>query len=303
MRDKILDIVADYPTVKNIIVHTGSCDIVKQQSEVLKRDFIDLLNTVSSVKAEVFISGPLPPVRGGDEGFSRLFALNQWLSTACTDHAVHFINNFYLFWECRHLFKAHGVCLNKSGVKLFTSNLFFSLRHPSVPTAKDKRQEESKQEITTQHRHGDLAGRIPLPSDNQKEESPTSSSGTASDLPLSPPFRDDLPLSPPFQDEESLPPFPAPTSTRQTQRWSLSSLTLSPSSPHLEFTDHMKALVIAGTKHTPCPTPRSRAPAPPPKLSPSPQPVLTQLAKLKSPVPPPRLQNHPLSPLPDKGNN
>ncbi|KAK9521502.1 hypothetical protein VZT92_021299 [Zoarces viviparus] len=298
MRDKILDIVADYPTVKNIIVHTGSCDIVKQQSEVLKRDFIDLLNTVSSVKAEVFISGPLPPVRGGDEGFSRLFALNQWLSTACTDHAVHFINNFYLFWERRHLFNAHGVCLNKSGVKLFTSNLFFSLRHPSVPTAKDKRQEESKQEITTQHRHGDLAGRILLPSDNQKEESPTSSSGTASDLPLSPPFR----------DEESLPPFPAPTSTPQTQRWSLSSLTLSPSSPHLEFTDHMKALVIAGTKHTPCPTPRRRAPAPPPKLSPSPQPVLTQSAKLKSPVrppppSPPRLHNHPLSPLPDKGNN
>ena len=36
MREKILDIVADHPTVKNIVVHTGSCDTVKQQSDLLK---------------------------------------------------------------------------------------------------------------------------------------------------------------------------------------------------------------------------------------------------------------------------
>uniref|UniRef100_A0A3Q2VHG3 Uncharacterized protein n=1 Tax=Haplochromis burtoni TaxID=8153 RepID=A0A3Q2VHG3_HAPBU len=80
----------------------------------------------------VFISGPVPPVRGGDERFSRLFALNKWLISACTDHSVHFINNCNIFWECWHLFKANVLNFNKSGVKLFTSNLFYSICHPSV---------------------------------------------------------------------------------------------------------------------------------------------------------------------------
>lgn len=80
------------------------CDIITQESEVLKQDFIDLLNTVSCVNAEVFISGPLPLVRRGDERFSRLFALNNWLSTTCIDRSIHFIYKFYLFWERGHFF-------------------------------------------------------------------------------------------------------------------------------------------------------------------------------------------------------
>uniref|UniRef100_A0AAZ1XBF5 Uncharacterized protein n=1 Tax=Oreochromis aureus TaxID=47969 RepID=A0AAZ1XBF5_OREAU len=85
--------------VKDVQRMCGSNDVSKQQSEVLKRDFTGLLNTVNSLNAAVFISGPVPPVRGGDERFSRLFALNKWLISACTDHSVHFINNFNIFWE------------------------------------------------------------------------------------------------------------------------------------------------------------------------------------------------------------
>lgn len=36
----------------------GHRDVVKQHSEMLKQDFIDLLNTVSALNADVFISGP-----------------------------------------------------------------------------------------------------------------------------------------------------------------------------------------------------------------------------------------------------
>lgn len=48
MTERILRIMAAHPTVKTIMVHIGTNDVVKQQSEVLKQDFIDLLNTVSS---------------------------------------------------------------------------------------------------------------------------------------------------------------------------------------------------------------------------------------------------------------
>ena len=34
--------------VKSLILHTGTCDVVKQQSGVLKQDFIDLLSRVRS---------------------------------------------------------------------------------------------------------------------------------------------------------------------------------------------------------------------------------------------------------------
>lgn len=60
--------------MKNIILNIGSNDIVKQQSEVLKQDFSDLLITVSCLDTEVFISGPLPPFRKGVEKFSRLLS-------------------------------------------------------------------------------------------------------------------------------------------------------------------------------------------------------------------------------------
>ncbi|KAK0147921.1 hypothetical protein N1851_012381 [Merluccius polli] len=69
---KILEITAEHPTVKSLVIHTGALDVVKQQSEVLKQDFIDLLNKVRCLNTEVSISGPLPTVRRGDERFSRL---------------------------------------------------------------------------------------------------------------------------------------------------------------------------------------------------------------------------------------
>uniref|UniRef100_A0A3B4VIK0 SGNH hydrolase-type esterase domain-containing protein n=1 Tax=Seriola dumerili TaxID=41447 RepID=A0A3B4VIK0_SERDU len=84
MAERILHVVPSHPIVKNIILHIGTNDVVKQQSEILKRDFTDPLNIVSSLNVEVFISGPLPPVRGGAVRFSRSLALNTWLSTACT---------------------------------------------------------------------------------------------------------------------------------------------------------------------------------------------------------------------------
>ena len=109
-QQKILDIAAEHPTAKSLILHTGACDVVKQQSEVLKQDFTDLLNKVRSLDTVVFVSGPLPTVRRGDERFSRLLMLNRWLKATCAVQSVNFIDNFKIFWEHRHLFKADGFC-------------------------------------------------------------------------------------------------------------------------------------------------------------------------------------------------
>lgn len=36
--------IVDHPTVKSLIIHTVALDVVKQQCEVVKQDFTDLLN-------------------------------------------------------------------------------------------------------------------------------------------------------------------------------------------------------------------------------------------------------------------
>ena len=73
--------------------------------------------------------------------------LNRWLKATCTAQLVNFIDNFNIFWERRHLFKADGFCLNKSGVRLLTSNTFYSVHHTPVPPFKDSRRDKPKQLI------------------------------------------------------------------------------------------------------------------------------------------------------------
>uniref|UniRef100_A0A8C9XI99 OSK domain-containing protein n=1 Tax=Sander lucioperca TaxID=283035 RepID=A0A8C9XI99_SANLU len=243
LAQRIPDIMAAHPTVKNIILHIGSHDVVKQQSEVLNRDFMNLLNTVSSLNAEVFISGPIPPVRIGAERFSRLLALNKWLSTACTVHSLRFIDNFNIFWDRRHLFKADGLFLNKPGVKLFTSSLHYFLHHTSAPSAKDTGQDKSTQ---------------------TKQEEDTTKCG--SDPPQPPPEQRFDHGGPQSGDEKSQPPSPVQhssnprTITDAFEDPSLSPFTLSPVSPchMLGFTDRMEQLVDAGTKFTPLHSPITR---------------------------------------------
>ncbi|KAK0143692.1 hypothetical protein N1851_018111 [Merluccius polli] len=125
----------------------GALDVVKQQSEVLKRDFNDLLNKVRCLNTEVFISGPLPTVRRGDEKFSRLLMLNRWFKDTCAAQSVNFIDNFNIFWERRQLFEADEFCLNKSGVQLLSYNIFDFLRQSPAAPAKDKRRDNPKQQI------------------------------------------------------------------------------------------------------------------------------------------------------------
>ena len=144
---KILEITAEHPTVKSLVIHTGALDVVKQQSEVLKQDFNDLLNKVRCLNTEVFISGPLPTVWRGDERFSKLLMLNRWLKDTCAAQSMNFIDNFNIFWESRHLFEADGFCLNKSGVQLLSYKIFDFLRQSPAAPAKDKRRDNPKQQI------------------------------------------------------------------------------------------------------------------------------------------------------------
>ena len=112
-----------------MIVHAGFNDIQREQSELLKRDYTDLFDTLDKIHIKSFISGPIPAVDRGINRFSRLLGLNTWLSRVCNERGRGFIDNFNLFWGRKYLFRADGLHPNRLGSKLLRDNLLFSLSH------------------------------------------------------------------------------------------------------------------------------------------------------------------------------
>ncbi|KAK0148551.1 hypothetical protein N1851_011108 [Merluccius polli] len=266
---KILEITAEHPTVKSLVIHTGALDVVKQQSEVLKQDFNDLLNKVRCLNTEVFISGPLPTVRRGDERFSRLLMLNRWLKDTCAAQSVNFIDNFNIFWERRHLFEADGFCLNKSGVQLLSYNIFDFLRRSPAASAKDKRRDNPKQQIRQPSGQKLLLPEIRSDHEGQHTEGEALTSSSLPQHEESPPApttqQEESPPAPPTQQEES-PPAP-PGDSQLSPTGTPSSSPGSPDSPFPHFLDFQLTPrtnpIFSPLNPPPRPAPRHRAPPPP----------------------------------------
>lgn len=91
-----------------IIVHVGTDDAALKQSEVTKSDFTDMLRFLNRSGGSVLISGPIPTLGRGSEGFSRLLGLHSWLQSACKNFNILHIDNFNLFWDRWSHFKPGG---------------------------------------------------------------------------------------------------------------------------------------------------------------------------------------------------
>lgn len=105
-------ILSTKPYVQKVIVHVGLYDILpkeSQGSELLKKDFYNLLKLLAKLPIQTFISGPIPILNRGVGSFSRLLSLNTWLTTVCATYGVDFIDNFNLFWLRNGVFKQDGI--------------------------------------------------------------------------------------------------------------------------------------------------------------------------------------------------
>jgi len=105
----------------------GKNDIHKEQSELLKKDFNELFETLSKIHSQTFISGPLQA--RGTSRFSRLLGLNTWLQKTCNIKEVNSLQSFNLFWSQRQLFLRDGIHPNKLGSRMLKDNIYFSLNH------------------------------------------------------------------------------------------------------------------------------------------------------------------------------
>ena len=127
------EVLAKHQGVKQLIVHVGAVDIRENQSEILKKDFEKLFESLDKVAIPTLISGPLPNIDRRINKFSRLLQLNTWLSKVCESRGLHFIENFNLFWQRDDLFKGKGPHLNRGAVRRLTDNLLHALRHQNGP--------------------------------------------------------------------------------------------------------------------------------------------------------------------------
>ncbi len=113
-----------HKTANRIIIHVGKNDIRKEPSELLKKDFSELFETLQRLEIQSFISEPLPA--RGTNMFARLLGLNTWLQRTYTIKGVNFIDNFNLFWGHRQLFKLDGLHPNKLGARVLKDNIYFN---------------------------------------------------------------------------------------------------------------------------------------------------------------------------------
>lgn len=219
LNEKLPTLLAEYRTVKRIIVHVGKNDTRKEESEVLKKDFNDLFTTLLKFNIQSFISGPLP-LRGCNR-FSRLLALNIWLQKTCRSNGLNFIDNFNLFFGKREFFRRDGLHTNKRGVKFLSENFIFSLCNFSVPPGEDTSVLTPKDTVcTTETQH--------------------------------PPPTETVELS----DESHVLLYQLPETLQLHEQSTPSSISTSSSSistsssPHLNFPATMEKLVSAGTRLT-----------------------------------------------------
>ncbi|XP_073703172.1 uncharacterized protein [Garra rufa] len=134
---RVLDVSSQIPAILKddvsvgaIVLHAGVNDVKLRQTEVLKRDFGSLIETVRSTApaTKIIVSGPLPTYRRGHERFSRLFALNEWLLSWCKEQKLLFVNNWNLFWERPRLYRADGLHPSRVGAELLSDNISRTLR-------------------------------------------------------------------------------------------------------------------------------------------------------------------------------
>ncbi|KAL7402648.1 hypothetical protein ABVT39_017917 [Epinephelus coioides] len=98
-----LQLTARHSSASTLVLEGGINDLRNQQSEVLKQDFISLVDRLLDTGKRLIISGPLPPPRYGNVTTSRLCQLHLWLKGYCLSKSIPFVDNFIAFLNRHHL--------------------------------------------------------------------------------------------------------------------------------------------------------------------------------------------------------
>ena len=111
-----------HPSVKFVLAHVGTNDVMARNSSKLQSDLESLCSTVESLGRHCLMSGPIPTLSKHSERFSRLYSLHIWLKNFCSATGYDFISNFDYFWTNSGLYRKDGLHPNRKGTKQLTDN-------------------------------------------------------------------------------------------------------------------------------------------------------------------------------------
>ncbi|XP_066524850.1 uncharacterized protein [Hoplias malabaricus] len=109
-----------------IVIHVGANDIRLRQSEVTKGNIREVIKLAQTMSDAVICSGPIS-MRRGAEAYSRLSALNCWISKLCYKDQVCFIDNWLRFEGKPGLIGRDGIHPTREGAALLSCSVAHSL--------------------------------------------------------------------------------------------------------------------------------------------------------------------------------
>ena len=109
-----------------LIFQLGYQDFRAGKSEIIKKDILQLLNTMEQRHIEVILSGPIPYPAMTSMSFARMSAIHRWLKCALPEN-VTYVSNFDAFQEDPGLFMENGFTLNDTGNITLKCNITASL--------------------------------------------------------------------------------------------------------------------------------------------------------------------------------
>ena len=115
-----------FKNTKAVLYQVSIHEIANTPSECLKEHFKNLVTFLRDKNIQLMISGPIPSYSLSTNVFSRVVAIDDWLSKWTDAENVMFVSNFGLFWQKRHLFHRNGT-LNRTGALFLTDNITFCI--------------------------------------------------------------------------------------------------------------------------------------------------------------------------------
>ena len=111
---------AQHNSASKLVLEASINNLKRHQLEVLKQDFISLVDCLLDTGKQVIIAGPLHPPRYCDVTTSCFRELHLWLKGYCLTKSIPFVDNFAAFLNRPHLFKRDSLHPNQEGSRLLS---------------------------------------------------------------------------------------------------------------------------------------------------------------------------------------
>ena len=98
-----------HSAASTLVLKAGINNLKNHQLEVLKWDYVSLVDRLLDTGKRLIIVGPLPPPRYGDVTTSRFRQLHLWLKGYCLTKSIPFVDNFATFLNRPSLFERDGL--------------------------------------------------------------------------------------------------------------------------------------------------------------------------------------------------